>query len=343
MRSIYYFDPLMSQKSTSILLKLTAGKIHSLLVATLLILALAAILSLIFELEGIAFVRNNYEFYALFGLVFIYIILITRFIHNAHEKDFHKLLSHADFNEDQRKEWAHKMADHRSQRAEILAAIAVGLLHAYLQGYGRLFDGTSKFILYDIWGSLHIIILWVLITLSTSVFIRNMTLINELSREVAIDLLNMEKFMALTRSGVWSILAFIGAYSILFIRGLDDLSNINLADPAILVLGPSIFWMIRTPLKGFRKRVIKEKEKELTIIDAAIEGDHEVLKESRIGANLSNINVIDLISYRRIIQNTLEIPVNIPTASRFVFYLVLPLLTWIAASMVDKVVDYLIK
>ncbi|GAB5525169.1 MAG: hypothetical protein Roseis2KO_30410 [Roseivirga sp.] len=333
----------MSKTRTSILLKITSGKIHPILISLLVLIGLAAILILIFKLEGIAFVKSNYEFYALFGVVFIYIILITRLIHNVHERDFQKLLTHANFEPDVRKEWANKMADHRSQWAEAFVAIAVGLLHSYLQGYSRLLDGTSRFVLYDIWGSLNIITLWVLITLSTSVFIRNMTLMNELSQKVAIDLLNMEKFMALTRSGVWSILAFIGAYSLLFIRGFDNLSSISLADPAILVLGPSIFWMIRTPLKGFRKRVINEKEKELAIIDAAIEGDHDAMKASRIGANLSNINVIDLISYKRIIQNTLEIPVNIPTASRFVFYLIIPLLTWIAASMVDKVIDYLIK
>lgn len=333
----------MTKPRTSILLKLTSGKIPPLLVTLLMLLGLAGVLSLIFKIEGIAFVKNNYEFYVLFGVVFVYIILITRFIHNAHEKDYLKLLEYADFEAEEKSDWEHKMADHRSQRVETLMAMAVGLLHAYLQGYARIIDGTSRFVLYDIWGSLHIITLWVLITLSTSVFIRNMTLINELSRKVPVDLLNMEKFMALTRSGVWSILAFIGAYSILFIRGFESLSSINLADPAILVLGPSIFWMIRTPLKGFRKRVIEEKERELAIIDAAIEGDHEALKDSRIGANLSNINVIDLISYKRIIQNTFEIPVNIPVASRFVFYLIIPLLTWIAASMVDKVIDYLIK
>jgi hypothetical protein len=333
----------MTKPRTSILLKLTSGKVHPLLVSLLILLGLAGMLSLIFKVEGIAFATSNYEFYALFGIVFVYIILITRFIHNAHEKDYQKLLKYADFDAEEKRTWAHKMADHRSQLVETLVAVAVGLLHSYLQGYDRIIDGTSRFILYDIWGSLHIISLWVLITLSTSVFIRNMTLMNELSQKVAIDLLNMEKFMALTRSGVLSILAFVGAYSILFIRGFEGLSSINLADPAILVLAPSIFWMIRTPLKGFRKRVIEEKERELAIIDAAIEGDHKALKDSRIGANLANINVIDLISYKRIIQNTFEIPVNIPVASRFIFYLIIPLLTWIAASMVDKVIDYLIK
>lgn len=325
------------------LLRLTSGKAHTLLVTFLIFLGLATVMSVIFKVEGIAFVRNNYEFYALFGTAFVYVIFITRLIHNAHVKDFQKLLGYSNLDEAQRKEWQFKMDDHRSQLVETLIAVGVALIHSYLQGYSRIIDGTSQFILYDIWGSIQIVLIWVLITQSTSVFIRNMTLMNQLSEKISIDLLNMDKFVALTRSGVWSILAFIGVYSILFIRGFDSFSNINLADPAVLVLGPSVFWMIRTPLKGFRKRVVAEKEKELAIIDAAIEGDHQALKESRIGANLVNINVIDLIGYKRIIQSTLEIPVNIPVASRFIFYLVIPLLTWIAASMVDKVIDYLIK
>ncbi|MCE7991159.1 MAG: hypothetical protein HEP71_04230 [Roseivirga sp.] len=333
----------MSKAKTSILLRITNGKVHSLITCLLIFIGLGTVLSLIFIVEGIAFVQNNYGFFAHFGIAFVYIIFVTRLIHNVHVRDFHKLLGYSGLAEKEQGEWRDKIANHRSQLVETLVAICVGILHAYLQGFVRIFDGTSKFLLYDVWASLHIIVLWVLITLSTSIFIRNMTLMNELSQKLTIDLLNMDKFVSLTRSGVWSILAFIGAYSILFIRGFDSISSINLADPAILVLGPSVFWMIRTPLKGFRKRVIEEKRREMAIIDAAIEGDHEILKKSRIGANLSNINVIDLISYKRIIQNTFEIPINIPVASRFIFYLIIPILTWIAASMVDKVIDYLIK
>lgn len=330
----------MSKARTTLLLKLTSSKIPPLAVSLLFFGLTVGVVTLIFEVEGIALVWGNYETFAMFGLAFAYIIFTTRLIHNAHMKDYDRLIEDANLDDEQRKHWYQVMHKGRSQILETLIAIAVGLGHSYLQGSGRILTGESRFLYLDIWYVVQITLLWVLITQSTATFIRNMTIMNELSQKIRVDLLNMDKFMPLTRSGVWSILGFIGVYSIIFMQGID---GVSLANPAILVLGPSVFWMIRTPIKGLRKRIILAKETELAHIDKAIEGDREALKKSRISANLNNINVIDLINYKKMIQNTIEIPVNIPTASRFIFYLVIPLLTWIAASMVDKVIDWLIK
>lgn len=330
----------MSKARTALLLKLTSSKIPPLVVAILFFLLMMGLTALIFEVEGIKQVWSNYESTAMFSLAYAYTIFITRLIHNAHMKDYDRLINEAPLSEDERTHWFQYMHHHRTQIIESLIAIGVGLGHSYLQGSGRLLTGESRFLYLDIWYVIQITLIWVMITHSTAIFIRNMTIMNEFSQKIPVDLLNMDKFMPLTRSGVWSILGFIGVYSILFMQGID---GVSLANPAILVLGPSVFWMIRTPIKGLRKRIIMAKEAELKLIDEAIEGNREALKKSRISANLDNINVIDLINYKKMVQNTIEIPVNIPTASRFVFYLVIPLLTWIAASMVDKVIDWLIK
>jgi len=330
----------MSQPKKSFLLRLSPDRVHPLIPALVIFALVNAIATVIFYLEGISIIIDNYEGILLFGTAFGYLLFIIRLIHNVHVKDYYKLLDSSDLDASSRQDWTDQMQNHRSQSVETLVAVAVGLLHSYLQGYDNILTGESTFLIYSIFRVLLNVTIWVMITQSTSLFIRNMTLLNELSAKIKIDLLNLEKFMPLTRSGVWSILGFIGVYTIIFGQGV---ASINLADPAILVLAPTIFWMVRTPLKGFRKRVVKAKEVELQLIEAAIEGDREALKKSRISANLDNINVIDLINYKKMIQSTFEIPVNIPTASRFVFYLVIPILTWVAASMVDKVIDYLIK
>ena len=154
-----------------------------------------------------------------------------------------------------------------------------------------------------------------------------------------IDLINLDKLMPLTKAGITSTLAFIGAYTFLFIEGINisDFDN-----PALFVLIPSIIALIATPLKGIRKRIIHAKQDEIRLIDRAIDWDKEALKASRLQNNLANINVIDLINYKKTIESLIEIPLIIPTASRFIFYLIIPLLIWIAGSIVDKVIDYFI-
>ena len=256
---------------------------HPLLVAFLFFALFMLSVCAVFYADSIKYIWSNFEFFVFFGLSIPYVIYVTHRINKVHIKDFYKLLDYSDLDSDRKSYWQQRLADHRSLWKESLVAVAVALLHAYLQGLFRLFEGQSRFFWLDVLGIVQLVVIWVLITQSNSIFIRNMTEMNKLSKEIRIDLLNLEKFMPLTRAGVWSMLGFIGVYTILFNESIEDVDLIN---PAVLVIIPTIFWMIYIPLKGFRKRVIQEKDKEIALIEASIEGEREQLKESRIRKNL---------------------------------------------------------
>ena len=330
----------MSRPHTPLILRLTAGKIPPLLVGLFVSLALTLILSGVFIIEDIPLTWHNYSITAYFTFTFGYVVYISRIIQKNHQRNFDKLLLYADLETSEKDGWKERISTYDSQRRELLVALLVGALHAYFGIFNAVLSGEVTYSIYETWRSIQIVLVWLLITQATSTYTRNMTLMNMLSRHIKVDLLNMDKLVPLTQSGIVSILAFIGAYSMLF---MNDIDISSLTNPAMIVLVPSIVWMIITPLRGVRKRVIAAKHHEIELVDRAIEGDMSALKDSRIRNNLENINVIDLINYKKSIQNTFEIPVNIPTASRFLFYLIIPLLTWIAASIVDKVIDYLIK
>ena len=335
----------MKPSTIPIILKITSGRISPLLVGILTIIILLLTLTAAFQLENVRLIPSNYSGSIYMILTTGYVLFITRVIYNSHLKGIEKLLTSSGLSDEQKGNYLDQMHNFPPLIGETITALTVGFLHAYLASLRFLFDGTAKLPLLNVWTGVGIMLLWLVITYSTALSIRNMRLLNKISREIEIDLLNMEKFMPLTKSGVISILGFIGAYSLLFIQNVRivDLTTSSIlpliTNPAMIPLIPCIIWMLVTPLKGLRKRVIEAKENEIALIDRAIEGDRGVLKESRIGANLDNINVIDLINYKKIILNTLEIPINLPTASRFVFYLIIPLLTWVASSIVDKSLD----
>ncbi len=332
----------MKNPHTPLLLRITSGKIPPLVVALIVSLSTLIVLVIVFEADNILHSWNNYvNVSSFYTLSFGYIVYISRVIQNNHQKQFHQLLSYTTLDSQQTGEWQTEFDNHRNLWPETLVAALVGFGHAYFAVIKGLIAGTSTLPTLDAWRAVLLIMIWVIITQSISIYTRNMTIMNSLSKEIKVDLLNLHRFMPLTKAGIISILAFTGVYAILFIFAfnINDLTT----NPAMLVLVPTIIVMIHRPLKGVRRRIIEAKEKEIELIEAAIEGNDEALKQSRIGNNLKNINVIDLIGYKKIIENTFEIPVNIPTASRFIFYLIIPLLTWIAASMVDKVIDFLIK
>lgn len=333
----------MKKPHTPLILRITAGKVPPLLVGLFVSIAIILILTLTFKLDGILLTWGNYSQTLFFIISFGYMVFITRIISDNHDRLFKQLLGETELDEEARKGKYHEFLNHRKLWIETGVAFLVGFGHAY---FGILKDiiwapSTVKFPYYASWRGIQVIIIWIIITQAISIYTRNMTLMNKLSQDIKIDLLNLQKLMPLTKAGIVSVLAFIGVYSILFLVAFTP--GEFTSNPAFFVLVPTIIIMIYRPLRGVRKRIIKSKTEETKLVEAAIEGDINALKQSRIGNNLKNINVIDLINYKKIIENTIEIPVNIPTASRFIFYLIIPLLTWIAASVVDKVIDYLIK
>lgn len=332
----------MKKPHTPLLLRITSGRIPSFLVGILVAALTILITTVVFEVDGILKNWNNYwnqtGFYA---LSFGYLVYISRIIHKAHQGQFEQLLGNAKLTDSARNAFIEEFKNHRKIWVETLIAAFVGMVQAYFGLIRFVIDETAKFPYLNIWKSILLILLWVVITQSISIYTRNMVIMNKVSKHIEIDLLKLQQLMPLTKAGIVSILAFIGVYTILFsfAFNVSDLTT----NPAMFVLVPTIVIMIYRPLKGVRKRIIKAKEDEVKLIEEAIDGNIGALEASRIGNNLKNINVIDLINYKKIIENTIELPVNIPTASRFIFYLIIPLLTWIAASMVDKVIDYLIK
>ena len=330
----------MKKPHNPFLLRLTSGSLPPLIVGILIIAILFGALTLIYEVEGILKLWANYKRSSYSVGALAYIVYISRIIQNAHNNYYGQLIENSPIEKEEKLLLKNQFENQRKLWLESFIAFFVGFGHAYFAILKDVFNGQSELPIYHIWVGSLIVLVWIIITQSISIYMRNMTVMNDLAKRLEVDLLNLDKLMPLTKAGIISILAFIGAYSILFATGIDlsDLTN-----PAIIALIPTIAIMLHRPLRKIPSIISKAKEKEVALIDEAINGNTEALKASRLRHNLQNINVIDLISYKKIIQNTMEIPVNIPTASRFVFYLVLPLLTWIAASLIDKVIDYIIK
>lgn len=332
----------MKKPHTPLLLRITNGKMPPLLVGILVSLFTVVVVTVVFEMDNVIKSWSAYKSQsAFYTLAFGYLVYISRIIQNAHKRQFGELLDSANLDTSQKSEFGGEFENHRRLWPETVIAAIVGLVQAYFGLIQSVIEGTTAVPYLYVWRSIELTMVWIVITQSISIYIKNMIIMNKLSKHIEIDLLKLNKLMPLTKAGIVSILAFIGVYSILFMVNFT-LSNLT-SNPAMFVLIPTIVVMIYRPLKGVRKRIVNAKEAEIKLIEAAIEGDMEALKQSRIGNNLKNINVIDLINYKKIIEGTLELPVNIPTASRFVFYLIIPLLTWVAASIVDKGIDYLIK
>ena len=329
---------------TPVILRITTGRLNPYLSTLLLFLSLVAIWQLVTYLEGWSSIQPAFHLAVFFTVTITYAVMVTHFIIKGHQKDLAQIASLLPKQKDQLVNWNSYLQQYKSTLKLDLASVTMGLIHSAI-GVGpfyRLLTMTSKYYFFDIWMTFLIVATWYVITQACALFVNNLRLFQQLVNICKIDILYTQKLTPFIRAGVRSTLAFIGTYALFPLLRFDDIKYL-IFNPAILIFIPIVAAMILIPTLPLRRRIKNLKKKELELIEQALNGNKEAMSESRIASHISSLNIVDLLSYRKTIQNTKEIPVNVPIAFRFLLYILLPLLTWVAASLVDKIVVALLQ
>lgn len=93
------------------------------------------------------------------------------------------------------------------------------------------------------------------------------------------------------------------------------------------------------PSAGLRARVRDLKVAELRRIDRAINGGRAALAESPWRDQLDRLGLVELLAYRREVSALPEWPLDVPVLARFTLYLVIAPASWIAAALVERLID----
>jgi hypothetical protein len=93
------------------------------------------------------------------------------------------------------------------------------------------------------------------------------------------------------------------------------------------------------PVRGVHRRIRAEKEAELERVRSAIRGDRSGLARSGLAREASDVSVADLVAYKGLIESVRVWPFARTTVARFLFYLAIPLGSWVAAALVERAVD----
>ncbi|MGB3466417.1 MAG: hypothetical protein WBA74_14150 [Cyclobacteriaceae bacterium] len=322
-----------------LVLKISSGKIHHFVIGLVALVVFACIWAVVIRLENWTFANMPINLPAFFSVTIAYTIFIARVIVNGHLRDFEKIKELTNMNDTEKIRTASELQSHGKLYLLTGIATVVGLFHAWL-GNGvlyRLVTGIGKYTYFEIWMTFLIILIWVVITQACTVFVRNLKLFAAIIRKTEINLLHTEELTVFLLTGIRSTLAFAGTYALFPLIGISSFRDMFF-NPAILIFIPLILAMILIPLMPLRKKIKEAKQKELQLINQAIDGDRSSLQHSLIADSATGLNIIDLINYKKIISKTSEIPFNVPTAFRLLLYIIIPLLTWVAASLVDKIV-----
>jgi hypothetical protein len=164
-------------------------------------------------------------------------------------------------------------------------------------------------------------------------------------RRIGGELLDLQPFDTtafepFTRSGLRTVLLIVATPMV----GFSVIQYLVGAPPETLI---SFFcWnlalavlCVAIPTQAVVARVRQWRREELERVGRAIAGDGAALAESRFAHDLEVLDFTGLLAYRREVESARTNPLDWGSLTRFVLYVVLPPLSWVAAALVERVVD----
>ena len=152
-----------------------------------------------------------------------------------------------------------------------------------------------------------------------------------------VDLLDREAFLPFARQGLRSAVPGV-IFVTFFALNLGD-AGFQFASwyimVAVLVQNAAVLIL---PMRGVHERLRAAKHDELARVNAAIRGEPGALSGSPLGKR-DRLALADLLAWRAFVEAVPEWPIDISTLSRFVLYVVIPLLGWVGAALVQHVLD----
>jgi len=160
----------------------------------------------------------------------------------------------------------------------------------------------------------------------------------ELARSLPdVDLLERDALLPFARQGLRS--AVPGVIFVTFLAlNLGDtgfLLATALIGTAVMVQNAAVLVI---PMRGVHERLRAAKRAELARVNSAIRGESGALRGSTLGSR-DGLALADLLAWRAFVQDVPEWPIDLPTLGRFAAYVVVPLLGWVGAALVQHVLE----
>jgi hypothetical protein len=153
----------------------------------------------------------------------------------------------------------------------------------------------------------------------------------------AVDLLDREALLPFARQGLRSAVPGV-IFGTFFASNLGD-TGFLLATALIgtIVLVQNVAVLV-IPMRGVHERLRAAKRDELARVNAAIRGEVGALRGSPVGQR-DRLSLADLLAWRAFVEDVPEWPIDLPTLGRFAAYVLVPLLGWVGAALVQHVLE----
>lgn len=201
---------------------------------------------------------------------------------------------------------------------------------------GRVIRGDAIASVLNLWNVPFFLLLWLVLIYSAALLMRLANRLYQLGRSgLRIDLLATHRLAPFMEIGQRPVLLAVGGLAFALAQGAL-LGGLGPADwvPATLLVIVISAWLVLRPVWGLHLAIMRAREGELSRLDAAI-GYHE----QRTPEQLTDDRLESLLRHRERVLGVSEWPITRSAWWRPVLYFVIPPLAWVAAALVETLID----
>gem|GEM_PF-4491531 len=195
----------------------------------------------------------------------------------------------------------------------------------------------SKLSILDFWMYAQVFFSWILFAQIGAIFFRNLSLFYRLGSNIKINLFNIQVLAPFIKSGIRIFLAIACPFALGFLM-MGNASAEMWITPLVVFVFLAVLLPI-IPVWKIHMRITQEKEKTLNCIQRAIAGDTEAMNSTIFYPEAATYRKLDLLSLKKSVENIEEWPLSFPLFIRWIFLLLLPLITWVASAFVDNIIE----
>ena len=155
----------------------------------------------------------------------------------------------------------------------------------------------------------------------------------------SIDLFDLDPLQPFTRQGLENALLLMGFVAIggLMVLTETGFGFLGLAAGTAIFVGSGL--ALALPMRGVHRRITQAKATELDWVEGKIREQRTILKS---GQDRTSGDLSDLASYRELVRAVPDWPISASGYVRFALYLLIPVISWAAAAMVERFIDALL-
>ncbi len=215
----------------------------------------------------------------------------------------------------------------------LVPGVLLGVIYGLLQ-YGELLANfqNSPDPLFDLSLMLGNVVTWALIGWVLGWRLPISLAFYRLGRVVEVDLYDPQVLRPFARVAVLDVLVVMGAVAFMPLQSLDAEFRLDNYWPGLLVGVPSALLLFTVPLWGVHRRMLGVKAARIAELQQQIRGCQR--------DDIARLET--LVSHRDRLQAVHTWPLDLRLLFRVLFYLVLPPLAWVAAALVENLVDRMV-